>query len=293
MRVLILGITGMLGSTVFREFSLDSRFETWGSLRAKSSKSYFAPQLHGRIISDVDVQETDSLTRVLNQVRPQVVINCVGLIKQLAESNDPLVSLPVNSMMPHRLASLCELVGARLVHISTDCVFDGKKGNYLESDPSDATDLYGKSKYIGELHDKKNAITLRTSIIGHEFNSNKSLVDWFLSQEGETKGYTKAIFSGLPTIELARVIRDYVLPHPEIYGLYHVSAAPIDKFHLLSLVAEVYGKKISIHKDEKVQIDRSLDSSRFQKATGYKPPAWPELIKKMYDFRNFEVKNVR
>jgi dTDP-4-dehydrorhamnose reductase len=212
-----------------------------------------------------------------------VIINCVGLIKQLATANDPLVVLPVNSMYPHQLAAICEQRGARLVHISTDCVFNGHKGNYVESDLSDATDLYGKSKYIGELNDKPHAITLRTSIIGHELNSSTGLIEWFLSQSGSVKGFKRAIFSGLPTVELARVIKDYVISRPDLYGLYHVSAEPISKFDLLKLVAKIYGKEIEIFPESEFIIDRSLNSERFQSETGYQAPVWSDLVTKMKD----------
>jgi dTDP-4-dehydrorhamnose reductase len=153
---------------------------------------------------------------------------------------------------------------------------------YTEDDVSDAEDLYGKSKYIGELHDLPHAVTLRTSIIGHELNSNTSLVDWFLSQTGQVKGYKKAIFSGLSTIELARVIRDFVIPNVNLHGLHHISVEPIYKYSLLNLIADVYGKKIDIEADEKIQIDRSLNSTKFRQATGYVPPSWPQLIEKMH-----------
>ncbi|MNR07592.1 dTDP-4-dehydrorhamnose reductase [compost metagenome] len=238
-----------------------------------------------RLLTGVDVLDQDALIRALEHVRPDVVINCIGLIKQLSDANDPLVALPINAMLPHRLARLCGLLGARLIHVSTDCVFAGTKGMYLERDPSDAEDLYGKSKFIGELHDVPHAITLRTSIIGHELGSNYALVDWFLSQKGPVKGYAKAIFSGLPTVELARVMKDFVIPASQLSGLYHVSVEPIDKLSLLKLVAEVYGKDIEIIPDDNVCIDRSLDSSAFRDATGYLPPGWDELVKVMHDQR--------
>ena len=222
---------------------------------------------------------------VFTRVQPEVVINCVGLIKQLSDAKNPLTALPINAMLPHRLARLCELGGVRLIHVSTDCVFSGRKGLYLESDLSDAEDLYGKSKYIGELHELPHAITLRTSIIGHELNSNYALVDWFLSQHGGVKGFTKAIFSGLPTVELARVMKDFVIPHPKLNGLYHVAAEPIDKFRLLSLVAAQYGKLIEIRPDDALVIDRSLDGARFREATGYVAPDWPELVRRMHQQR--------
>jgi dTDP-4-dehydrorhamnose reductase len=281
MRVLILGVTGMLGNAVHTYFSQDGGHEVWGAMRSASGKRYFAETAQANLVSGVDVLDLDALTNLMLRVNPHIVINCVGLIKQLANANDPLTALPLNSMLPHRLSKLCALAGARLVHISTDCVFSGRKGNYSESDLSDAEDLYGKSKYIGELHEAPNAITLRTSIIGHELNSCNALIDWFLSQEAEVKGYAKAIFSGLPTIELARIIKDYVLPNEALHGLYQVAAAPIDKLSLLRLVAEVYDKKITIYPDDVVRIDRSLNSSRFNQASGYVAPEWPALIKLM------------
>jgi dTDP-4-dehydrorhamnose reductase len=281
MKVLVLGVTGMLGSTLFRYFSADTNFQVWGTLRSPTGLKYFSSDTHSRLLSHIDVLDSDDLVSVMNSVRPDVVINCVGLIKQLADAKDPLTALPVNAMFPHRLSKLCALANTRLVHISTDCIFSGRKGMYLEDDASDAEDLYGKSKYIGELRDVSHAVTLRTSIIGHELQSSESLIDWFLSQKNSTKGYEKAVFSGLPTIELARVIKDYVIPKPELNGLYHVSVEPIDKLSLLKLVAKTYNKEIDIVPDDQVCIDRSLDSSRFQQATGYIPPSWPDLVKSM------------
>lgn len=280
-RVLVLGVTGMLGNAVFRVFSADAGHETWGTLRSAAALRNFPLQTHERLLIGVDALDQDALTAAFSRVRPDVVINCVGLIKHLADAKDPLTALPINAMLPHRLARLCELIGARLIHVSTDCVFSGRKGDYLESDTSDAEDLYGKSKYIGELHDLPHAITLRTSIIGHELGSSHALVDWFLCQQGSVKGFTKAIFSGLPTVELARVMKDFVVPHLSLNGLYHVAAEPIAKFDLLGLVASEYGKQIDIRPDDALVIDRSLNGSRFREATGYVAPGWPELIRRM------------
>lgn len=283
MKILVLGVTGMLGSAVFK--SLSEHHDVYGTARGSSAKSFFAESLQQKMILGVDVLDQDILVNLLLDVKPDVVINCVGLIKQLPNAKDPLVALPLNAMFPHRLARLCGLQGVRLIHISTDCVFSGEKGMYKESDESDAKDLYGKSKYIGELHDYSHCVTLRTSIIGHELNSNASLVDWFLSQVGQVKGFRKAVFSGLPTAELARVINEFVLPNPGLYGLYHVSAEPIDKYRLLNLVKDVYEKDIKIVADDGVVIDRSLDSTGFRAATGYLPKGWPDLVQFMYDKR--------
>jgi dTDP-4-dehydrorhamnose reductase len=284
MRILVLGASGMLGNAMFRLLSQDAGLEVFGTVRSAWVRRLFAPEAGRRLIAGVDVENQDALARVFADVKAQVVVNCIGLIKQLADADDPLQALPINAMLPHRLARLCELGGARLVHVSTDCVFAGTKGNYRESDPSDATDLYGKSKFLGEVA-YPHTITLRTSIIGHELGSAHGLVSWFLAQEGQVRGYTRAIFSGLPTVELARVVRNVVLARPDLSGLYHVASSPIAKHDLLKLVAQVYGKAIEIVPDDAAVIDRSLNADRFREASGYVPPPWPELVKAMFEFK--------
>ena len=284
MKILILGATGMLGNSMFRFLSTDKNLDIYATSRSSSARSYFSKELGDKIIPNVDVENQDSLVEVLNKVKPNVVINCIGLVKQLADANDPLKALPINSLLPHRLAGLCELVGSRLIHISTDCVFSGKKGNYKESDLPDCYDLYGRSKFLGEV-DYPHAITLRTSIIGHELSGNRSLTNWFLSSEGSVKGFEKAIYSGFPTVELARIIKDFVLPNKELHGLYHVASKPINKLELLKLIAEIYNKKIDIIPSDELIIDRSLDSTRFNGITGYNPPEWRELVKRMCEFK--------
>ena len=285
MRILILGASGMLGHTEFRMFSSDNRYDVWGTLRGNEGRKFFPQSYQSHLISGVDILNSDSLIEVVGSVRPDAIVNCVGLIKQLPGSADPLMALPINAMFPHRLSWLAALFGARVIHMSTDCVFSGRKGDYREPDISDAEDVYGKSKYLGELRDDDHAITLRTSIIGHELGSTNALVDWFLSQKGKVRGFSRAIFSGLPAVELARVIRDFVLPRPEIHGLYHVSAEPISKLALLRLVATTYGKDVEIVPDEATVIDRSLNSERFMAATGYVAPNWPELVAFMRENR--------
>lgn len=281
--VLILGASGMLGSAVLRLFAGTAGVKALGTVRSGRAARLLPAELQPQLVAGVDVEQFDSLARAFEFARPDVVINCVGVVKQLAEADDPLTALPINSLLPHRLARLCGLAGARLIHVSTDCVFSGAKGGYTEADFPDANDLYGRSKYLGEV-DYPHAITLRTSIIGHELDGARSLLCWFLAQGGTVRGFTRAIFSGLPTVELARVMRDFVLPHPELHGLYHVSAAPIDKHQLLGLIAKAYAKQIEIQPHHDFQIDRSLDSSRFQAATGYRPPAWPDLVRSMREF---------
>lgn len=283
MKVMVLGVSGMLGNAVYRVLSANPGLNVFGTARSESARHYFSPALVEKLVFGVDVESQDSLIKAFGKIQPDIVVNCVGLVKQLADANDPLMAVPINTLLPHRLAALCLASGARLIHISTDCVFSGAKGGYVESDFPDAYDLYGRSKLLGEV-DYPHAITLRTSIIGKELSGHRSLVGWFLAQEGKVKGFTRAIFSGLPTMELARVINDYVLPHPELHGLYHVSAKPINKYDLLSLIADVYRKDIEINPSDELSIDRSLNSSRFQEATGYVAPEWSALIKSMHDF---------
>lgn len=282
-KVLVLGATGMLGNAVLRLFEQSTGYEVLASARSTSALRLLPEELSDRVICGVDVENMDSLISLFAKARPDVVINCIGLVKQLTGADDPLAAIPINSLLPHRLARLCGVACARLVHMSTDCIFSGAKGMYTEDDMSDAKDLYGRSKYLGEV-DYPHAITLRTSIIGHELNGGHSLVGWFLAQQGSVKGFKRAIFSGLPTVELARVIRDHVIPHPELHGVHHVSADPINKFDLLTLISNVYDKKIDMAADDKFIIDRSLDSSRFREATGYQPQPWPVLVRRMYEF---------
>jgi dTDP-4-dehydrorhamnose reductase len=284
MRVLVLGVSGMLGSAMFRQLSGRGELELFGTARSSSVLRFFKGDHAKRIRAGVNVENLDELVGVFKHSRPAAVINCVGVVKQLAAAKDPLHIIPINAILPHRLAELCGLCGARLIHISTDCVFSGSKGNYREDDQPDADDLYGRSKLLGEVVDDANSITLRTSIIGRELTTRNGLVEWFLNQQGQVRGFSEAIFSGLPTDELAKVIAERVLPRPELHGLYHVAAQPVNKYDLLQIVKTVYGCSTEITKDAAVKIDRSLNSSRFQQATGYVPPSWPELIKQMHAF---------
>jgi dTDP-4-dehydrorhamnose reductase len=282
--VLVLGAAGMLGHVVLRVLAADPNVRVRGTVRSSGSQRLLPPELREHVVAGVDVENADSLMRVVAETEPAAVINCIGLVKQRSEADDPLAALPINAIFPHRLVRLCAVGGARLIHISTDCVFSGKKGMYLETDSSDAEDLYGRSKFLGEV-DAPHAVTIRTSMIGHELGGGiHGLLEWFLAQKHGVKGYRRAIFSGLPTVELAHVIRDHVLRRPDLTGVYHVAAEPIAKFDLLTLFAREYGRTIAITPDDGVRIDRSLDGARFRAATGYAAPGWPELVRSMHAF---------
>lgn len=281
--ILVLGASGMLGNAVFRYFATQTAHEVTGIVRSVRSVSMLPNDLREKIAEGGDVEDPDTLMRLFDRHRPSVVVNCVGLVKQLEDSKDPLAAIPVNSVLPHRLARLCALVGARLIHLSTDCVFSGATGMYVETDIPDVQDVYGRTKLLGEV-EAPHTLTLRTSIIGHELSGARSLVGWFLAQEGAVEGYQRAIFSGLPTVEIARVIDKFVLPRPALSGVYHLSASPIDKYSLLKLIAEIYRKTIRIDPNVEFSINRSLDSTRFRQATGYQPDEWPALIRRMHEF---------
>jgi len=290
-KVLILGASGMLGYAMFNWLREDPLLEVFGTVRSKALKRYFSDDVADLIFPDIDIENIDRLCDLLSSIRPDIVVNCVGLVKQEAAAEDPLAIIPINSIFPHRLSRLCGLINARLIHISTDCVFSGDRGLYSEDQAPDAKDLYGKSKYLGEVS-VGDVITVRTSIIGHELFSSNGLVEWFLSEEMECRGYTNAIFSGLPTIVLADIIRRVVIPASNLRGVYHVGAAPISKYALLVLIAAQYGKDINIIKDDHLKIDRSLKTELFEQATGYKSPEWPALIEIMHSTKEYWTRHV-
>jgi len=273
----------MLGFTILRHLSTRSEYDVHGTTRGNIS---IAPRVPAATIHrGFDVLDRSCLSAVLDNVRPHILINCVGLIKQRDEANDPRLAIAVNAQLPHELADWCSRNACRLVHFSTDCVFAGDRGGYRECDLADADDLYGRSKRLGEVAYGRH-LTLRTSLIGHELESHRSLVDWFLGTSGRVSGYAGVIFSGLPTIEIARVLSDHILPDEDIVGLYHLSAEPIDKYRLLCLLAAAYGHKVQIERCLEPKLDRSLNSTLLRQMLNYRPPAWDVLIANMNaDFR--------
>jgi len=279
MKLLVLGSTGMLGSAMLQVFSEQNGWDVYGSIRSGALRKLFPDEFRQSLVTVGDLSQLNELEAVFDKVEPQVVVNCVAP-REIARQN-PLDLFSMLSLLPHRLAYLCQKVNARLIHISSDGVFSGKLGGYTEDHMPDATDIYGISKLLGEVKGPK-AVTIRTSIIGHELSGRTGLLEWFLRQKGECRCFTRAIFSGLPTVVLATVIRDLVIPMPELHGIYHVSSDPISKFDLLTIIAKEYGKTINIVADDTVVMDRSLISDRFREITEYEPPSWPELVRIMH-----------
>jgi len=279
MKLLVLGATGLIGYAVFQTLNQCKDFKVTGTVRSEDRKIAFDISIQNKLLSGIDAANESSLTEVFERVKPDQVINCIGYTKH--QPYDLMTYMALNSALPYRLVDLCNQFNSRLIHISTDCIFSGRKGNYRESDIPDAVDAYGKSKILGEIYDG-NTITLRTSTIGHELLTNYGLLNWFLAQHDSCEGYRNAIFSGLPTVIFAEIIRDLVIPNPQLRGLYHVSSAPINKYDLLTLIAEIYQKKILIKANDEIKINRSLNHQKFSDATGFNPLPWSNLINYMH-----------
>jgi len=278
--VLILGATGMLGHKLMQV--LPREFNVTGTVRGSAARYKNHPILGDMtLLSDVQAENFDSIIGAVALTHPEVIINCIGIIKQHPNAKDPMQSISINALFPHRLARLCQASGTRLIHISTDCVFSGKKGDYSEDDIPDPEDLYGRTKLLGEV-ENPGCLTIRTSIIGRELQGGLGLIDWFLSQRGKSiRGFVGAKYTGFTTQELAKIIIDIIENHPDLHGLWHVSSNPINKYDLLNLVNRELEMGITIEKETNFFCDRRLNSTRFRQATGYKPPSWDEMIHEM------------
>lgn len=281
--VAVLGVTGMLGHKVFQRFR-STMPDVVGFARGERASDPVAaiPLLAGGDVEwGVDVCDFGALSSLLEARKPRVLVNCVGIVKQRSEAKAAVPSITVNSLLPHWLAEQLQRWGGRVIHFSTDCVFDGRKGMYTEEDAPNAEDLYGRTKALGEVT-AENALTLRTSIIGRELRGRRSLVEWFLAQrEGRVRGYRRVVYSGLTTYRMAEIVETLVREHPGVSGLYHVTSEPIAKYDLLTLANEAFGARVEIEPDDDVVLDRSMRSDRFRERIGWTPPTWAEMIAEM------------
>lgn len=258
--VLVLGTRGMLGHQVLRAFN--------------EHPGYVTGSIPTRVANWADDFEI---------INPDIVINCVGVVPRSPSYQNPTRLFEANAVIPHKLHAECRKHGARLIHVSTDCVFSGLRGNYSEKDKTEPQDLYGKSKLLGEV-DASDAITIRTSLIGPETDDRqRGLLEWFLQQKGLAAGYANAHFSGLTTLEFAKTLRDVIVPNPSLHGIFHVGGERISKYDLLGAIAAVYGKDITVAKSTTIEIDRSLDSNKFRLLTGYNAPSWLRMIMEMHN----------
>lgn len=279
MKLLIFGITGMLGHVLWKK--LKKEYEVFGTIRKRlddlNKVMLFPRNDSGNIIENIDALSEESTDKAIKIAEPEVIINCIGIVKQLKEAQDPTLSISVNSLFPHILAKICKPNNIRLIHISTDCIFSGRKGMYVEMDISDAEDLYGRTKYLGEV-DGVNCLTIRTSFIGRELRGRKSLLEWFLVQKGQIRGYKKAIFSGLTTYAFAEILKEIIDKYPKLSGIYHIASDPISKYELLIRLKNIYQKDVDIIPDETIIVDRSLDPGKFKRDTSIRIPDWDEML---------------
>jgi dTDP-4-dehydrorhamnose reductase len=289
MKILIFGTTGMLGHTLFNYLGQNnSDLNTFGLVRDESDFRLFTKRQEKKLISaKFDIRHED-IRNIIEKVEPNLVLNCIGLIKQDNKSKSFIDSISINSLLPHIFSKVCDDKKIRLIHFSTDCVFSGTKGNYSEKDTPDCNDVYGLTKLLGEVNNP-NHLTLRTSIIGHELKKNLGLLEWFLNEKNEIKGFSNAIFSGLTTLEIAKFVKNFIIPEPNISGIYHLSSKPISKYNLLKMINDLYNVNHKITKFDEIMIDRSLNSNQLRKVTGYSPPEWDQMISEMKEWnKNYE-----
>ncbi|MCG2711228.1 MAG: SDR family oxidoreductase [Candidatus Omnitrophica bacterium] len=278
MRVLIFGGSGMLGHKLWQYLSV--RFPEIFVVIRQSRRAYKAFKLFEdpeHVVDTVDAFDFSVVERVLGKIRPDVILNCIGITKRHEMENDSIASITLNSLFPHKLVKWGHDNNAKVISFSTDCVFDGKAGNYTEKSLPCAEDMYGKTKALGELK-VGNVLTLRSSFIGPELSHGSELLEWFLAQTGTVKGFRNAVYSGLTTLELCRVVEKIIFDYPEAKGLYQVSSDPITKFDLLSLIKKKMGLSIEIIPEDNFYCNRSLDSSRFREEFNYAPPSWETMI---------------
>ena len=281
MKVIVLGASGLIGHKLFEKLSL--RFETYGTLRLKREEyenDFFKD--YDNFIDQIDVHDFDNLIKNLNRVNPDVILNCVGITKRKDEINLPLESIYVNSLFPHKLLSWAISNNKRLIHFSTDCVFTGKEGNYTELSLTNAEDVYGRTKALGEVN-YKNGLTIRSSFIGRELSTNSELLEWFLSNTTESiNGFKNALYSGVSTIFLAKTIGDIVEFYPELYGLRQLSVKkPISKHDLLIIAKDKFNKRVDIVAEEEFQIDASLNGDLLRKEISYGNPNWTDMMEEL------------
>ncbi len=279
-KIIIFGANGLLGYALLNYFYFKKNYDVYGVVRNNNAYKKLKKKFNNKIIQIKNYKKIDVIDKLFKKIKPQIIINCVGIIKQSRNINNTNEVIYINSILPHLFDKFAVSFKARLIHFSTDCVFVGKKGNYSEDDFPSSEDIYGRSKFLGEVK-SKNSITLRTSIIGHEIDSSKSLLNWFMSKSKNVKGYINAIFSGLPVSEIAKIIDKYIIPNKRLNGILHISSNPISKYHLLLIIKKIYDKKINILINRSKKIDRSLNSSLFRKLTGYKIKPWSQMIREM------------
>lgn len=290
MRILVLGASGMIGHRLFWELA-HLGHDVYGSVRSPGEKfNQFVTKFNNKIFKSIDARQFSTVSSLLEKIKPDLIINAIGIVKQNKNANDWEQCIELNSLFPQRLALECAQRKIRMIQLSTDCVFSGEKGNYTEQDWPDATDCYGKSKILGEVVGNPFVLTVRTSTVGNEIENRKGLLEWFLNSTGEVKGFKGALYSGFTTKELAKVFHEHVFPQQNLSGLYHISAPVINKFELLQIFKKHFKKEINIVQDDSLKVKRDLCDNKFRKVTKFVKPDWDKMVEELArDYRGIYV----
>jgi dTDP-4-dehydrorhamnose reductase len=284
MRILILGGNGMIGHKMYQILS-KFKEDTWVTLRNDlSTYSFSSIYNYEKVIDNIDLTDFNKLSRILNEIKPDIILNASGITIRRGVEKIKSNTILINSALPHFLNEWVSFNNKRLIHFSTDCVFSGKKGDYLDTDIKDAYDLYGSTKSLGEIIDSQFAVTLRGSMIGRELENKTELFEWFLKQKNKKiKGFSEVIYSGITTVKMAEIILTLINNYPNLTGIYNISSKPITKLALLKLCNEYFDVNAIIEMDGSYSSNKNLISEKFFNHIGMKQPNWEDLIKQLKD----------
>ena len=284
MKILILGLSGMLGHKLFSYLQKQNTYE----LYATTTTNFEIEHPNFKIVNKKNIffsktQNIDFFKKKITDIKPDLVINCIAILKESFFYLNPLKFIEINTVLPLQISELSKIFGFRFIHFSTDILYADTNKLSCENDKITLEGPYAASKFLGEVKNN-NSLTIRTSIIGHQLNNKNSLVEWFLSYRGETvNGYSNVIYSGLPTTEISKIIHEKIIPNVNLKGIINISSNPISKFELLKKIKKYYNKKVKINIDNSAISNRSLDSNLFSNKTGYLAPDWDVLVKEMFN----------
>ena len=277
MKIIVLGASGLIGSYMFRELS--KTFETFGTIR-KSKIKYkdIALFKSNKIIDNIDILNLDNLNKLLESLKPNIIVNCIGVTKRKISDN-LLDVIKINSIFPHELVKWGLINSARIIHFSTDCVFNGLTGNYNEKSNTNAFDIYGKTKALGEIQ-YDNCLTIRSSFIGRELFDKTELLEWVISNNGKKiKGFKKTMYSGVSALFLSKFIKNIINDHIKLNGLFQLSTdIPISKYDLICLIRDCFDLNIEIIPENNKYHCPTLDNSKLKNKMNFEIPSWKEML---------------
>ena len=283
MKILILGGNGMIGHKIFQVLNEDFK-NTWVLIRKKKRDLPYVNFFNSNIIEGFELEDDKTLFSFLDNFNPDIIINAVGITIRRGVNKKISKSIFINSLLPNLLEDWVDrMPNKRLIHLSTDCVFNGELGSYNEESIPNATDIYGRTKILGEVKGS-NTITLRSSMIGRELENFTELFEWVISQKGSRiKGFNNAIYSGITTIRMARYIKLIIMNFPKLSGLFNVSSEPISKYNLIKLLNKNFDLNLTIEIENSYKTNKVLDSGKFFNLISLSPPTWEDLIIELKD----------